>query len=86
MSNFNVLLNNSKTVDSIISENITYCAEPHQLNEDDLIDNTNYYDIIDQIESELNIKFSNNERGKVFDYITDTISEWFNEDPTQFYI
>lgn len=77
------LINNTKIVEEIIANNCNYCAEPHQLNEDDLVAATDYDTIISEIEDKLNIKFTTiSEIGKVTDFISDTLYEWFINNPT----
>jgi len=77
---------NKTRIEEILADHTTYCAEPHQLNEDDLISETDFEEVIVEIEAEFNATILNDDRTEMIGLLEDTLLEWYATDPTMFYI
>lgn len=79
-------LHNMDKIENILCSHCFYCAEPHQLNEDDLLDSVDYDDVVDEVSETFGATIEGADKEKFIEYLKDSLSDWFAEDPTNFYI
>lgn len=80
MKNYKVIVG----IEDVILNNIDYCAEPHQLMVNDMIDAIDFEAIVKAVEASYDVQIDDREDFREF--VEEVAKDYFYSDPSIFYI